>query len=84
MRPISNRVLIKNDPEEDVVAGFIMPDSIKEKPLRGTVVAHGGDCKWVKEGDRVLYKPFTGAEVRSPEGEELVILIESTDIFLIL
>lgn len=84
MKPIANRVLIKNDPAEEVISGFIMPDSLKEKPLRGEVVACGSECKWVKVGDKVLYKQFTGAEIRGVDGEPLVILIEPTDIFLIL
>jgi co-chaperonin GroES (HSP10) len=84
MKPLSNRVLIKQSDAKTIVGGFILPDSVIEKPLQGVVVAKGEECKWVAVGDTILYKPYTGAEVESPEGEKLVILIENTDIFAIL
>lgn len=83
MKPIANRVLIENDPAEETISGFILPDSVKEKPLKGTAVAVGDECKWVKPGDKVWYKPYTGAEIRGDKGQVLVILIESTDILAI-
>lgn len=84
MIPLSNRVIIKQSDAKKNISGYIIPDTVAEKPLQGIVIACGSDCKWVKIGDEILYKPFTGAEIESPEGEKLIILIENTDIFAIL
>ena len=68
IRPLSDRVLVLPNPaEEKTVGGLFIPDSAKEKPLMGKVVAVGpgtADIKMeVKEGDTVLYGKFAGTEL---------------------
>lgn len=69
IKPLADRVLIKpGEAEETTVSGIIIPDSAKEKPLKGTVVAAGPGTKdekmEVKEGDTVLYGKYAGTEVK--------------------
>ena len=68
IKPLSDRVLVLPNPaEEKTVGGLFIPDSAKEKPLLGKVVAVGpgtADIKMeVKEGDTVLYGKFAGTEL---------------------
>ena len=68
IKPLSDRVLVLPNPaEEKTVGGLFIPDSAKEKPLMGKVVAVGpgtADVKMeVKEGDTVLYGKFAGTEL---------------------
>jgi chaperonin GroES len=79
--PLHDRVIVKpNAAEETTKGGIIIPDTAKEKPMRGTVVAAGPGKKdeptSVKEGDTVLYGKYAGTEV-SFEGEDLLIMRES-------
>jgi chaperonin GroES len=79
--PLHDRVIVKpNAAEEKTAGGIIIPDTAKEKPMRGTVVAAGPGKKdeptSVKEGDTVLYGKYAGTEV-SFEGEDLLIMRES-------
>lgn len=81
IKPLADRVLIKPTPaEETTIAGIIIPDSAKEKPLRGTVLATGDgtpDEKMVvKPGDEVLYGKYAGTEVEL-DGEKLMIMRQS-------
>lgn len=81
IKPLADRVLIKPTPaEETTIAGIIIPDSAKEKPLRGTVLATGdgtADEKMdVKPGDEVLYGKYAGTEVEL-DGEKLMIMRQS-------
>lgn len=81
IKPLADRVLIKPTPaEETTVSGIIIPDSAKEKPLRGTVLATGDGTKdekmVVKEGDTVLYGKYAGIEVEL-DGEKLLIMRQS-------
>lgn len=81
IKPLADRVLIKPTPaEETTIAGIIIPDSAKEKPLRGTVLAIGdgtADEKMVvKPGDEVLYGKYAGTEVEL-DGEKLMIMRQS-------
>jgi chaperonin GroES len=87
MRPINDRVLVKPaDAEETTKGGIIIPDTAKEKPQRGTVVAVGpgkeDHAMTVKVNDLVLYGKYAGQEV-SHEGEDFLIMKED-DILLIL
>lgn len=87
MRPINDRVLVKPaDAEETTKGGIIIPDTAKEKPQRGTVIAVGpgkdGNAMTVKVNDIVLYGKYAGQEV-SHEGENYLIMKED-DILLIL
>ncbi|MDE6078740.1 MAG: co-chaperone GroES [Duncaniella sp.] len=68
IKPLSDRVVILPTPAEEVTAaGIIIPDSAKEKPLKGTVKAVGCGTKdedmVLKEGDVVLYGKYAGTEV---------------------
>ena len=77
IKPLADRVLIQPTPaEETTLSGIIIPDSAKEKPLRGTVIATGEGTKdekmIVKEGDNVLYGKYAGTEVELDGGKFLI------------
>lgn len=77
LKPLADRVLIQPTPaEETTISGIIIPDSAKEKPLRGTVIATGEGTKdekmIVKEGDNVLYGKYAGTEVELDGGKFLI------------
>jgi chaperonin GroES len=79
--PLHDRVIVKPAAAETTTAGgIIIPDTAKEKPQRGTVVAAGPGKKdepvTVKAGDSVLYGKYAGTEI-TLEGEELLIMRES-------
>ena len=79
--PLADRVLISPAPAEEVTkAGIIIPDSSKEKPLKGTVIAVGNGTKdeemVVKNGDTVLYGKYAGTEVEI-DGEKYLIMRQS-------
>ena len=87
IRPLADRVLIEPSPAETATAsGIIIPDSAKEKPLEGVVVAVGTGSKdqfmTVKVGDKVLYGKYAGTELKL-EGTDYLIMKES-DIFAII
>ena len=87
IKPLADRVLVESAAaEEKTASGIIIPDTAKEKPQRGRVVAVGTGKKdeplTVKEGDEVLYGKYAGTEI-SYEGKEYLIMRES-DIFAIL
>lgn len=87
MRPINDRVLVKPAAaEETTKGGIIIPDTAKEKPQRGTVVAVGpgkdDNAMTVKVDDVVLYGKYAGQEV-SHNGEDFLIMKED-DILLII
>ena len=85
-RPLHDRVLIRRvEGEERTAGGIIIPDTAKEKPMEGEVVAAGPGARGddgklqpmdVKAGDRVLFGKWSGTEVKL-EGEELIIMKES-------
>lgn len=81
IKPLADRVLIKPaTAEEKTVSGIIIPDSAKEKPLKGAVVAVGNGTKdeemVVKPGDNVLYGKYAGTEIEL-EGEKYIIMRQS-------
>ena len=87
LKPLADRVLIKPTPAEEVtMSGIIIPDSAKEKPLRGTVLAVGNGTKdeemLLKEGDQVLYGKYAGTEIEY-EGDKYLIMRQS-DVFAII
>ena len=68
IKPLADRVLIKPaDAEEKTAGGIIIPDSAKEKPLKGAVIAVGTGTKdeemVLKAGDQVLYGKYAGTEI---------------------
>jgi chaperonin GroES len=85
-RPLHDRVLIKRvESEEKTAGGIIIPDTAKEKPMEGEVVAAGPGARGedgkiqpmeVRAGDRVLFGKWSGTEVKL-DGEEMIIMKES-------
>ena len=85
-RPLHDRVLVRRVEEEQKTAGgIIIPDTAKEKPMQGEVIAVGPGAKNdkgevaaldVKPGDRILFGKWSGTEVKI-DGEELLIMKES-------
>ncbi|WP_185877233.1 co-chaperone GroES [Blattabacterium cuenoti] len=87
IKPLSDRVLVHPDQAETKTAsGIIIPDTAKEKPQKGTVIAVGkgkkNDPMTLKKGDRVLYGKYSGTELKW-EGEEYLIMRESDVIAVI-
>ncbi|MBS1763199.1 MAG: co-chaperone GroES [Bacteroidetes bacterium] len=81
IKPLHDRVIVKPAPAEQKSAGgIIIPDTAKEKPQRGTVMAAGPGKKdepvTVKKGDTVLYGKYAGTEI-SYEGVDYLIMKES-------
>jgi chaperonin GroES len=91
IRPLEDRILVRpEEGEETTVSGIVIPDTAKEKPQEGTVLAVGpgkrsetGDLipVDVSEGDRVMYSKYGGTEIKV-DGEELLIL-SSRDVLAI-
>ena len=85
-RPLHDRVLIRRvEAEEKTAGGIIIPDTAKEKPMEGEVVAVGPGARDesgkvqaldVKAGDRVLFGKWSGTEIKL-DGEDLIIMKES-------
>jgi len=85
-RPLHDRVVIRRvEAEEKTLGGIIIPDTAKEKPMEGEVVAVGPGARGedgkvqpldVKAGDRVLFGKWSGTEVKL-DGEDLIIMKES-------
>lgn len=81
LKPLADRVIVQPTAAEEVTAsGIIIPDSAKEKPLKGTVIAVGQGTKdeemIVKEGDRVLYGKFAGTEI-DLDGDKVLVMRQS-------
>jgi chaperonin GroES len=87
LKPLGDRLIVRAIEEEETTAsGIVLPDTAKEKPQKGKVIAVG-DGRWddegekripldVAEGDEVLYSKYGGTEV-TVEGEELLVLREA-------
>jgi chaperonin GroES len=81
-RPLHDRVLVRRvEAEEKTAGGIIIPDTAKEKPQEGEVIAVGAGTRKltpldVKAGDRILFGKWSGTEVRL-QGEDLLIMKES-------
>ncbi|MBR9998792.1 MAG: co-chaperone GroES [Cyclobacteriaceae bacterium] len=87
IKPLADRVLVEpSQAEEKTTSGIIIPDTAKEKPQQGSVIAVGTGKKdeplTVKVGDTILYGKYAGTEV-SIDGNEYLIMRES-DIFAII
>ena len=80
IKPLADRVLVQPAPAEEKVGGSIIPDTAKEKPQRGTVVAVGDGTKddpmVLKDGDTVLYGKYSGTELEV-EGEKYLMMRQS-------
>jgi len=91
-KPLGDRILVKRaEAEEKTAGGILIPDTAKEKPIEGTVIAVGPGARdaqgaliglEVKEGDRVLFGKWSGTEVKLV-GEDYIVMKES-DVFGIL
>ena len=85
LTPLRDRIVVKTlDPEDKTKSGIIVPDSAKEKPQEGKIIAVGtgrvlddGSTKTpdVKKGERILYGKYSGTEV-TVEGEDYLVLRE--------
>jgi chaperonin GroES len=87
LKPLGDRLIVQAIEEEEATAsGIVLPDTAKEKPQKGKVLAVG-DGRWdedgekripldVQEGDEVLYSKYGGTEIKV-EGEDLLVLRES-------
>jgi len=85
IKPLHDRVLVKPLPQEEITkGGIVLPDTAKEKPQQGEVLAVGTGRKTdkgetialdVKPGDRVLYGKYSGTEIKY-EGEDYLIIAE--------
>ena len=85
-RPLHDRVLVRRvEAEEKTAGGIIIPDTAKEKPMQGEVIAVGPGARDesgklipldVRKGDKVLFGKWSGTEVKI-DGEELLIMKES-------
>ncbi len=87
MKPINDRVVVQPAPAEEVTSGgIIVPDTAKEKPQRGKIIAVGpgkdGNKLTVKKGDVVLYGKYAGQEINH-KGKDYLIMRED-DILVIL
>jgi len=86
IKPLADRVVVKAlEPEEKTKGGIVLPDTAKEKPQEGKVVAVGKgkvldnghvQAPELKVGDRILYGKYSGNEITTKEGEELLIMRE--------
>ena len=86
LKPLSNRIVVKaHEAEEKTASGIILPDTAKEKPQMGEVLAVGPgkvnengtvNKMSLKKGDKVLYGKYSGSEV-TVDGEDLMIMRES-------
>ena len=80
IKPLADRVLVLPAQAEEKVGGIIIPDTAKEKPQHGTIVAAGNGTKdeemILKEGDEILYSKYSGTELEV-EGTKYLIMRQS-------
>jgi chaperonin GroES len=91
LQPLGDRVVVeREDPEEVTAGGIVLPDTARDKPARGTVIAIGNGKlsdegirapMQVKVGDRVLFTSYAPQEIRI--GEDTVLLMSETDIMAV-
>jgi chaperonin GroES len=88
LKVLGDRVLVKPDPEEESRGGILLPDTAKEKPQRGTVIAVGEGRRLddgkiipppVKVGDRVIFSKYGGTEIE--DGGEEYMVLSSSDLY---
>ncbi|WP_035844108.1 co-chaperone GroES [Crocinitomix catalasitica] len=81
IKPLADRVIVESAPaEEKTASGIIIPDTAKEKPLQGKVIAVGpgkiDEPMTLKKGDKVMYGQYSGTEVKL-DGKTYLIMRES-------
>ena len=86
IQPLADRVLIKPAEAEEKIGGIIIPDTAKEKPLKGEIIATGNGTKdeemILKVGDHVLYGKYAGQELEF-NGEKYMVMRQSDVIAII-
>ena len=86
IQPLADRVLVLPAPAEEKVGGIIIPDTAKEKPLNGKIVAVGEGTKdekmILKEGDNVLYGKYSGTEIELDD--EKYLMMRQSDVLAII
>jgi chaperonin GroES len=84
IKPLQDRILVERVEEEEMVGGIIIPDTAKEKPQKGTIIAVGPGRKdengklislELKKGDTVLFNKYAGTEIKV-EGKEYLLMRE--------
>ena len=87
IKPLADRVLVLPAQAEEKVGGIIIPDTAKEKPQHGTIVAAGNGTKdeemILKEGDEILYVKYSGTELEV-EGTKYLIMRQSDVLAVVL
>ena len=74
LKPLADKLIVKRlEAEEKTASGIVLPDSAKEKPEQGEVIAVGKDVKEVKKGERVIFGKYSPTEVKVDGVEYLVI-----------
>lgn len=85
IKPLADRVLVLPAPAEEKVGGIIIPDTAKEKPQRGEVVAVGQGTKdetmVLKKGDVVLYGKYAGTELE--DGDKKYLMMRQSDVLAV-
>jgi chaperonin GroES len=85
IKPLADRVLVLPAPAEQKVGDIIIPDTVKEKPQRGKVVAVGEGTKddpmVLKEGDEVLYGKYAGTEIEN--NSEKYLMMRQSDVLAV-
>ncbi len=86
IKPLADRVLVKAAAAEEKIGGIIIPDTAKEKPLKGVVVAVGNGTKdeamVLKAGDTVLYGKYAGTEIEL--AAEKYLIMRQSDVLAII
>ncbi len=73
-KPLANRVLIEREEESNTTAsGIIIPDNVKEKPIKGKVLAIGSEVEGIEVGDTVVFGKYTGVEIVVENKEYLIL-----------
>ena len=83
IRPLGERVLIKQTKQEEVTkSGIVLPDTAsKEKPIIGEVTAIGEAIKEIKIGDKVIYEKYAGTEVK--DNDDVYLLLEVKNVLAV-
>jgi chaperonin GroES len=83
LKPLADKLIVKRlEAEEKTASGIVLPDTAKEKPEQGEVMATGKDVKEVKKGDRVIFGKYSPTEIKVDGTEYLV--IKEEDVLAIL
>ncbi len=76
VKPLGKRILVKRNKAQTTKGGIFLPESSKEKPKQGEVIASGPDEMEFKVGDSVLFTSYAGTEIKIDDDNEYLILAE--------